>query len=215
MARHIYFIPGMGTTKEVFKNIDLHVDNIHYLEFPEPEKEETLKEYSQRMALPISDENENILIGMSMGGFIAQEISLLKKVDKLILISSYTQGQDWQIMLEIVKKFNLTELMVDRAFKDIVLAALTLMPGYTKTEKSFFLKMAKQFSANYYTFAAKRLVNWKPVRLNCLVIKIHGTKDELFPIEKVNANYTIQNGGHLMIVNKHSEISKYLKQAMA
>ena len=93
MARHIYFIPGMGTTKEVFKNIDLHVDNIHYLEFPEPEKEETLKEYSQRMALPISDENENILIGMSMGGFIAQEISLLKKVDKLILISSYTQGQ--------------------------------------------------------------------------------------------------------------------------
>lgn len=215
MARHIYFIPGMGTTKEVFKNIDLHVDNVHYLEFPEPEKEETLKEYSHRMALPISDENENILIGMSMGGFVAQEISLLKKVAKLILLSSYTKGQDWQIMLELIKKFNLTKLMADRAFKDIVLAALALMPGYSKPEKSFLLKMAKQFSANYYKFAAKRLVNWEPAQLNCPVIKIHGTKDELFPIEKVNANYTVQGGGHLMIMNKQTEISKYLNQAIA
>ena len=105
--------------------------------------------------------------------------------------------------------------MADRAFKDIVLAALALMPGYSKPEKSFLLKMAKQFSANYYKFAAKRLVNWKPLKLNCPVIKIHGTKDELFPIEKVKANYIVQGGGHLMIVNKHSEISKYLKQVMA
>jgi pimeloyl-ACP methyl ester carboxylesterase len=215
MAKHIYFIPGMGTTKEVFKNIDLQVENVHYIEFPEPKKDESLKGYSARMAENISDENENILIGMSMGGFIAQEISLIKKVDKLILLSSYTEGQDWQLMLELVKKFNLTELMVDRAFKDIVLGALKLIPGYTKSEKEFFLKMAKDFSANYYTFAAKRLVNWQPVKLNCPVIKIHGTKDELFPISKVNANYTVEGGGHLMVVNFYKEINEYLKQAIA
>ncbi len=215
MTKHIYFIPGMGTTKDVFKHIDLKVENIHFLEYPEPKKEDSLKAYSTRMAEGISDENENILIGMSMGGFIAQEISLVKKVDKLILLSSYTEGQDWQMMLELVKKFNLTELMIDRAFKDIVLAALNLMPGYSKSEKQFFLKMAKLFSAKYYTFAAKKLVNWKPVKLKCPVVKIHGTKDELFPINKVNADYSVEGGGHLMIVNYYKEINEYLKLAIA
>lgn len=215
MAKQLYLIPGMGTTKEVFKYLDFKGDNVHYLEFPEPLKDETLKEYSARMAEVISDKDENILIGMSMGGFVAQEISLIKKVDKLILISCYTEGQDWQIMLELVKKFNLTEFMIDRAFKDIVLGALTIMPNYSKTEKEFFIKMAKLFSANYYKFAAKELVNWKPVKITCPIVKIHGTKDELFPISKVNADYIVKGGGHLMVVNCSEEINEYLKQAIA
>ena len=83
MTKQYYFIPGMGTTKEVFKGLDFKGDSVHYLEFPEPLKDESLKDYSARMAEVISDENENILIGMSMGGFIAQEISLIKKVEKI------------------------------------------------------------------------------------------------------------------------------------
>ena len=215
MTKQYYFIPGMGTTKEVFKGLDFKGDSVHYLEFPEPLKDESLKDYSARMAEVISDENENILIGMSMGGFIAQEISLIKKVEKLILISCYTEGQDWQIMLELIKKFNLTELIIDRAFKDIVIGALTIIPGYTKSEKAFLLKMAKHFSANYYKFAAKELVKWKPVKTTCPIVKIHGTKDELFPISKVNADYKVNAGGHLMIVTHANQIDKYLKKAIA
>ena len=215
MPKSYYFIPGIGTTKEVFKFLDFKDENATYLEFPEPELNETLKSYTARMAEVISDDDENILIGMSMGGFIAQEISLIRKVEKLILISSYTEGQNWQIMLELAKKLNLTDIMLDRSFKDLLIGALTIIPGYTKSVKDFFLKMAKEFSVNYYKFAVKELVNWQPVKLNCEVIKIHGTKDELFPISSVNADFIVEDGGHLMIVNRAKEIDKYLKQAIA
>jgi pimeloyl-ACP methyl ester carboxylesterase len=75
--------------------------------------------------------------------------------------------------------------------------------------------MAKGFSANYYKFAAKELVKWEPVKTTCPIVKIHGTKDELFPISKVNADYIVEGGGHLMIVNYSKEISEYLNQAIA
>ena len=63
--------------------------------------------------------------------------------------------------------------------------------------------------------AAKELVKWKPVKTTCPIVKIHGTKDELFPISKVNADYKVNAGGHLMIVTHANEIDKYLKKAIA
>ena len=205
----------MGTTKEVFGKLNIQVPNVTYLEFPEPKKGEGLKSYAARMAEPISDDDENILVGMSMGGFIAQEISILKNIKKLVLIASFTEGQDWQPLIALVKKFKLTDLVVERAFKDIVVGALLLMPGFEKKDKELLVKMAKGFSKQYYKFAVTELVHWQPVQLNCEVIKIHGTKDELFPISNVNADFTVENGTHLMIFNHADEISKYLEQAIA
>jgi hypothetical protein len=44
------------------------------------------------------------------------------------------------------------------------------------------------------------------------VIHIHGTKDNLLPLKYVDADITVENGGHLMIVENAVEISACLKQ---
>jgi pimeloyl-ACP methyl ester carboxylesterase len=210
----VYFIPGMGTTSEVFSDLDLDKE-YRFLEFLEPFKDENLSQYATRMNESIQHKEEIILVGMSMGGFIAQEIAALRPVKKIILISSFSKGQDWQYFLKWIKKYNITDLMTQRAFKDIIMSTLYVLPGYSSVIRKKSIEMAKSFSKEYFEFAAKQLLGWTPISVNSEVVQIHGSHDELFPIASFQPKYTIDRGGHLMIFTHPTEISQILKTELA
>ena len=85
---HVYFVPGMAAGSEIFRNIKLPEKyEIHILEWLIPENKESLKAYAKRMASRIKEEN-SILIGVSFGGVVVQEMSFFLKLKKLIIISS-------------------------------------------------------------------------------------------------------------------------------
>ena len=44
------------------------------------------------------------------------------------------------------------------------------------------------------------------------ITHIHGTSDKLLPYKKVKADYTINGGTHLMVMNNPEEISDLLKK---
>ncbi|MDX1783472.1 MAG: alpha/beta hydrolase, partial [Aequorivita vladivostokensis] len=85
---HIYFVPGMAAGSEIFRNIKFpETYEVHILEWLIPEKNESLKAYAERMARRIQEKNP-ILIGVSFGGVVAQEMSDFLELKKLIIISS-------------------------------------------------------------------------------------------------------------------------------
>jgi len=80
----IYLLSGLCFDKRIFENLILESDQINYLNWIEPEKNETLSNYVRRISQQIvADKDEIILIGHSFGGIVVQEISKIITVQVL------------------------------------------------------------------------------------------------------------------------------------
>ena len=87
---HIYFVPGLAANKSIFEYVSLPQEHfeLHFLEWIIPLSiQESIEDYAKRMCEPIAHENP-ILVGVSFGGIMVQEMSKLIKPKKVIIISS-------------------------------------------------------------------------------------------------------------------------------
>jgi len=94
---HVYLMPGMAANSSIFEYIQLPPNKfeIHLLEWIPPIDNETLSSYAHRMSLKITHDN-SVLIGVSFGGVLVQEMSLFREIKKIIIISSIKSKSELQ-----------------------------------------------------------------------------------------------------------------------
>ena len=90
---HVYFVPGLAASIEIFENIKLPKEQfeMHYLEWILPLHHETIKNYAKRMCEGITHEN-CVLVGVSFGGIMVQEMSEIIKTQKVIIMMKKING---------------------------------------------------------------------------------------------------------------------------
>ena len=207
---HIYFVPGMAAGGEIFRNIQFPEKyEMHILEWLIPEKNETLKDYAKRMALRVKEENA-ILIGVSFGGVVVQEMSLFLKLKKLIIISSAKTRSELPRRMKFASVTRAYKLIPTR----LVLSAddLTKFAIGPKTKKRLALYQQYLYvrDQQYLDWALEKMVTWNRTEKVENVVHIHGEKDLVFPIKYIKDCTVIEGGTHIMILNKGREISKKL-----
>ncbi|MBK8945701.1 MAG: alpha/beta hydrolase [Ignavibacteriae bacterium] len=210
----IYLIPGMCFDQRLFENLKLNSDNIIYLNWLEPEKNESLKNYIIRFSkfINISD-RKLILIGHSFGGIVVQEISKVINVEKVIIISSIKLSKEKPFSLLIFKHLPIYKLFN----KKLVLKTFPLWAnlfGYNSDKgKSLFINMLNNCSDNYFRWAFDKIVNWESEKIiHTNLIHIHGTNDKTFPIKLISNPIKVIDGSHFMINSKAEDISKILNE---
>ena len=101
---HVYFMPGMCANSLIFERIKLNKNFIpHYLSWIPPLNNESLSNYVVRLSETIKHENA-ILIGVSFGGVIVQELSKILKVKKVVIISSVKSSNELSNSMKFAKK---------------------------------------------------------------------------------------------------------------
>ncbi len=207
---HIYFVPGMAAGGEIFRNIKFPENyRVHILEWLIPEKNESLKAYAERMARRIQEKNP-ILIGVSFGGVVVQEMNDFLEVKKLIIISSVKSKS------ELPRRMKLASLT--KAYKliptGLVLSAddLTKYSIGPKTKKrlSLYQEYLHVRDKQYLDWALEKMITWGKKEKLQDVIHIHGEKDVVFPIKYIDQCEVIKGGTHIMILNRGREISQKL-----
>ena len=90
----VFLMPGMAANPNIFEFIKLPVNfKIHHLEWKMPYENESISEYALRISSLINGKNI-ILIGVSFGGILVQEISKIIKSKKVIIISSVKSNKE-------------------------------------------------------------------------------------------------------------------------
>jgi hypothetical protein len=207
---HIYFVPGMAAGNEIFRNIKLPENyKIHILEWLIPEKGEGLKSYAKRMALGVK-EKDSILIGVSFGGVVVQEMNDFLKLKKLIIISSVKTRSELPRRMKIAsltKAYKLIPTSLVLSVED-----LTRFSVGPKSKKRLLLYQQYLHVRNkqYLDWALEKMVTWDQKEKIEGIIHIHGGKDMVFPIKYIEGCEVIKDGTHIMILNKGREISKKL-----
>ncbi|MBW2938126.1 alpha/beta hydrolase [Aureisphaera sp. CAU 1614] len=209
---HLYFVPGLAASKEIFKNIVLPIDQyeVHIIEWLIPEKKESLTSYAQRMAAFVTEENA-VLVGVSFGGVVVQEMSKFLELQKLIIISSVKSKQ------ELPKRFTVAK--VTMAYKLLPTSIVSSVGDLTKfaigPRSKKRLRLYNEYLSikdkDYLDWAIEKMVNWNRNEVDTEVYHIHGDFDAVFPIKNIKNANILEGGTHIMILNKGSKVSKMLQ----
>ena len=209
----IYLMPGMAASPKIFELIKFPSNyKIIYLTWIKPNLNETLKSYAKRMSILINDVNP-VLIGVSFGGILVQEISKHIKVKKLIIISSVKSKVELSLSMKFAKKTGIHHLLPLNWIDDLEKLLLFVFGPSIKARVDTYKKYLSERDPDYLKWSINQIVNWKQIKYDKNIIHIHGEKDKVFPLNYLERNknfITIKNGTHATILRDSTWFSKNL-----
>jgi esterase/lipase len=213
---HIYFVPGLAAGSNIFENIriaDEHIE-IHYLNWLVPLSiNESIREYAIRMCEKITHENP-VLIGVSFGGVMVQEMSKIISSKKTIIISSVKSKYELPKRLRLAKAIKAYKLFPTRVVTNIEEFAKYTFGDTLKKRIDLYRKYLSMRDENYLPWAIYNIINWEQEEPMPNIVHIHGNNDGIFPIKHIKNCIVIEGGTHVMILNKAKEISKLLLEVI-
>lgn len=214
--KNIYFMPGMAANCDIFENIKLDDSKfkIHYIEWLEPQLNESLQEYSMRIAKQITLKNP-ILIGVSFGGIIVQEIAKIIPAEKVIIISSVKDPSEFPIRMQWAKKWKLYRFFPTSYINLIENIAKKIVSSKKIRKRiDMYQKYLSVRSVNYLDWAFKAVISWENKNPISKVYHLHGTKDHIFPHKRIKDAEFLENGTHIMVLVNAKWINKKLHEIL-
>ena len=206
----------MAASSSIFERIHLPTETfeIHLLEWVLPDKNESLKEYAKRMAKNIKHENV-ILIGVSFGGILVQEMRPFVNPKKVIIISSIKSNAELSRQMKVAKSTKAYKLIPTKLFENIeFLAKFTFGSSVLKQKIKLYEKYLSVRDKNYLDWSIEEIINWNRIIIDNEIIHIHGDADEVFPIKYIKKAIHVKGGTHIMIITKYRWFNENLPKIM-
>ena len=213
MSRIILF-PGLGASEKLFNQFDLGDRKTFVVKFLTPQKNETLRQYSKRLALSIPTDEDLIFIGVSFGGILAQEISKIIPAKKIILISSIKTEHEKPSYFSWVKLFPVYRIMPSSLLKNVGVIFGEFFTPKSKDERKLFLSLVKEADISVIRWGIHQTLYWEQNEMLSNIIHVHGVKDRVFPIRKIKADFVIESGSHFMVIQRSVEINKLINRLL-
>lgn len=211
----VYFMPGLAASPSIFENIHLSEDRFeyHYLEWLLPESvNEPLRAYAARIAQGIKHEGA-ILIGVSFGGVLVQEMAKMVNVRKVIIISSVRCNGEFPRRMRFAKRTKIYHLFPTRLMQEMGWLAQMFVGNNAVTRKlNLYDKFMSVRDKKYLDWAFRTIINWDCTEPNADVIHIHGDADEVFPPRYLKDFIPVPGGTHVMVLTKGKWLSEHLPE---
>ena len=213
MKHNVYLLSGLGADESVFKHLRFPQSQICHVKWPNVTKETDKESFLSAIKDQITTKKNNVLLGGSFGGLVAQDIAQSLPIETLIIVSSVIDSSEIP---------NLYKGALSRLF-------LKITPSFLLNKPSIFLNylfstrtaegrealqnIIRNTNPASIRWAINYVQQWnKPTGFETKKIyRIHGKNDRIFP--NVNSNIEIETipGGHFAIFENASEVNALLK----
>lgn len=207
----VYFMPGLAASPAIFERIALPKDHFEmvFLEWQIPLDGETLFEYAKRISEKIIHENA-VLIGVSFGGILVQEMSKFVKARKVIIISSVRSSTEFPRRMKVTKALKAYKLIPSDVVNKIEKLARFTFSAKVKQRVKLYDKFLSVRDDRYFNWAVRNVILWDRTAIDESVIHIHGDADDVFPIKYIKNCIVVKGGTHIMILNKFKWLNENL-----
>lgn len=205
---NVYFISGLGADKRAFKKITLpdSFTPIH-IDWIQPLKNETLMDYSLRLAQKIDTSQPFVLIGLSFGGIVVCELTKVLYPVKSIIISSVASNAQIPWYYKVIGKLGIHNLIPTAVFKSSNPITRWAFGAKTKEEKEILKQILSGINEQYLRWSINAIVKWNNDVVPNNIFHLHGTEDNIFPIRFTKPTVQINGGRHFMVISKHREVN--------
>lgn len=205
-------MPGMAASDLIFENIklDKSLFEIHFIHWIIPVKKEPLADYVKRLLVQIKHENP-VVIGVSFGGIIVQEIAKQIQVRKTIIVSSVKNNKEFPRRMHFSKTTGIHKLAPTGLFENLE-TVLKYSFGLAPKRLDLYKKYLNVNDSRYLDWSLDTIVNWNQEESLQDIIHIHGDKDLVFPVKYIKNAIIITGGTHVMIVDRFRWFNDNLAQ---
>jgi len=206
-------MPGMAANITIFENIKLSEDEYvsHYLKWLIPEPKESIKHYAARLCEHVLHENV-VLIGVSFGGIIVQEMAKIISIEKVVIISSVKTRHELPNRMKLARKLGLYKLLPTSLVSYVHYVESLPVGSFLKKRAKLYQTYLSINDKRYLDWAIKNMVCWDQEVAPQDIIHISGDADIVFPIQHLENPIVVEGGTHIMIINKYRWFNKNLPE---
>ena len=211
----VYCISGIAADKRAFKHIRLPKGfEIAFIDWIKPLRKESLGDYAVRLAQPINTGEPFGLIGLSLGGIMASEITTFCKPEATILIGSVPVFSELPPYYQWVRRLRIQKLVPGTLYKyaAIVKHYFTREPAEDKKE---IFQMIRETEPAFIRWGINAVLHWTNTQKPESLTHIHGTRDEVFPFAYTRPTHIIPRGDHMLVISHPHEINTIIRQALS
>jgi pimeloyl-ACP methyl ester carboxylesterase len=197
----VYLIPGQGADYRLFKNLEIdtayEIKHIHYFT---PSEGMNMTDYAKALSVQIDTNRTFYLVGVSLGGMLATEMGDFLNPEKIILISSAKNRNEFPFRYRFQKTIPLYKI-VPKGF--VKLGAQILQPivePASRMEKETCSAMLKDKDKDFLKRTVTMILEWERIEYRKDIVHIHGSNDKTIPHRNVKFDYLIEGGSHMMVL---------------
>jgi pimeloyl-ACP methyl ester carboxylesterase len=208
----VYLMPGLAASSIIFEHIKLPEEKIEvfYLEWFLPVDNESIEDYAFRMTKEIKHKNP-VLIGVSFGGIVVQEMALLIETRKVIIISSIKSNAELPLRMKIAKSTKAYKIIPTQLFSNVdALARYSFGENLVTRRLKLYNKYLQMRDKKYLDWAIENVILWRRTKPDKNVIHIHGDADTVFPIRHIKNSIVVEGATHILVLMKYKWLNENL-----
>ncbi|HBO29591.1 MAG TPA: alpha/beta hydrolase, partial [Leeuwenhoekiella sp.] len=162
---HVYLMPGMAANPSIFEHIKLPEKNytLHALSWKIPQPSETLEHYAKRMLEEVKEGNP-VLLGVSFGGVLVQEMAKFIKYRKLIIVSSVKSKLELPKRMRFCRALGLYRIAPVSLARNVDTLANYAIGDRFKHKVELYQKYLSITDPVYLTWALEQMLCWDQVK---------------------------------------------------
>src|SRR5258706_6624200 len=158
--RKVYFISGLGADKRVFSFLDLSFCEPIYIDWVEPIKNESLKNYALRLRQLIP-ESDPIIVGISLGGMMASEMAKADANIKAIIISSNKTSKEFPRYLKFTRHIPIYKWIPGKIIIKLLIPFKWVFGAKSKQQIVMLRQIIKDTNPAFLKWAIQAILHWK------------------------------------------------------
>jgi pimeloyl-ACP methyl ester carboxylesterase len=208
----IHLIPGLGTDHRIFQRLLVHHPSRIAHDWPRMANGSTLRHFAQALAERIDTSRPHVLLGMSMGGMVAQELAAITQPRHVVIVSSWKGPHEMPPAIRLMRRTH-----PERVLTKVMLARIATMVrwqmGVTTHEEVVLLdSFMHGIALEQLKVQIAAVLGWPgPVSPVKDILHIHGDQDRLMPLDLVRDAVVVPGGSHFMVWTQAAEVEAIIR----
>lgn len=211
----IYLIPGQGSDSRIFSNFtvgeEFELVNIEYFT---PAKGTSMREFAIELSKQIDTTHKFIIIGVSLGGMLATEMTDFLNPQKTIIISSAKCRSELPGRYKVQKCLPVYKLFSAKAIKRGSFVMQPFVEPDRNVCEETFKSMLEAKDPLFLKRTIDMIMKWDRESYSPKIVHIHGDNDNTIPVRKVKYNYLIHDGSHMMMLTRSIEVNSLILKVL-
>lgn len=211
----LYLLPGQGGDHRLFDNFAPDGPyRLRHIRYHRPQQGQTMREYARELCQQIDTTRRFALIGVSLGGMFATEMSTLLPDERTVVISSAKNRTELPAQYRFQRRVPIYKLVPPRV---ALFGAKVLQPIVEpdrRREAATFKAMLRDKDPIFLRRTIQMIMQWERTETPDGVYAIHGGRDHTIPLRNLEYDFLMHDGSHMIVLTRGPEVSRLVEFAL-
>ena len=214
MGGRIIYISGIGADGRAFTKLDIQGEYEHvYTHWISFNASDSLESYVTRFIETYAITPQDVLVGLSFGGLIAQKISELVGNSKVVLVCSFRSKRDLRPLWHLCLRWKLYWLFPTFQIPLITPIVTISLNARSRESRQTTTAMLKDSDFRFIRWALKEIaVNDLSDTFKESFLILNGTRDLLVRTWQAKLTSIIKGGSHFMVFDRADQITPIIQE---